>query len=90
MKPLTILLEGEVGRANRPLTPIADRNYHVLGARVQYKLKNLMFTAATHENYNTNSAVVSTFASHTRSYSVTPPGHLGAGSPWTAVIRNFT
>ena len=37
IKPLTVALEGEIGRADTPFTPLSDRNYHVLGARAQYK-----------------------------------------------------
>ncbi|MBZ5610932.1 MAG: hypothetical protein LAP38_21925 [Acidobacteriia bacterium] len=69
VKPLSILLEGEVGHTNRPLSPIAERNYHVLGARLQYKVKTFSFTAATRENYNTNSVSLSSYASHSRNYS---------------------
>ena len=68
VKPLTIVLDGEIGRANRPLTPIAERNYHVLGARVLYKAKQFRLSASTHANYNTNSVVLSTYASHARNY----------------------
>jgi hypothetical protein len=67
-KPLSILLEGQLGHANRPLSPIAERNYHALGARLQYKVKNFTFTAATRENYNSNSVSLSSYASHSRNY----------------------
>jgi hypothetical protein len=74
-KPLSIVLDGEIGRANRPLTPIAERNYQALDARLQYKVKTLLFTASTQANYNTNSVVLSTYASHARNYN--------AGAAWT-------
>ena len=70
MKPLSILLDGEVGRANRPLSPISERNYHALGARVQYKVKTFLFTASTRENYNTNSVALASYASHARTHGV--------------------
>ena len=70
VKALSILLDSEVGRANRPLTPVSERNYQVLGARVQYRVKSLLLTAAAHENYNTNSVSLSAYASHSRNYSV--------------------
>jgi hypothetical protein len=75
IKPLTIVLNGEIGRANRPLTPISDRNYQDLGARVQYKLKTFLLTAYTRANYNTNSVSISSFASHARTYA--------ANASWT-------
>jgi hypothetical protein len=74
-KALSILLNGELGRANRPLTPIADKNYQVLSARLQYKVKTLLFTASAGENYNTNSVSISTYASHSRNYT--------ANAAWT-------
>jgi len=70
IKPLSILLDGGIGGANRPLTPIAERNYHVLGARVQYKVKTLLLTASTRENYNTNSVTLSSYASHARTHAI--------------------
>ncbi len=69
VKPLSILLDGSLGRANRPLTPIADRNYQVLGARAQYKVKTLMLAGSTREDYNTNSVLLSSYASHARTHS---------------------
>ena len=69
-KGLTILLDGELGRANRPLTPVADRSYQVLSGRAEYRVKKLLFSAATHENYNVNSVLLSSYASHARNYSV--------------------
>ena len=69
VKPLTILLDGEVGRADRPLSPTADRNYHALGGRLQYKVKQFLFSASTRANYNTNSISLASFASHARTYS---------------------
>ncbi len=69
VKPLTILLNGEIGRADRPLTPFADKNYHALGARIQYKVKKFLFSASTQANYNTNSVALSSYASHARTHS---------------------
>jgi hypothetical protein len=69
IKPLTILLDGEIGRANRPLTPISDRNYQDFDARVQYKLKSFLLSAYTRTSYNTNSVSLSSYASHARTYS---------------------
>ena len=68
-KPLSILLEGELGHASQPLSPIAERNYHTLSARLRYKLKTFSLTAVAGENYNTNSVTLSSFASHARNYS---------------------
>ena len=69
VKALSILVNGELGRASRPLTPISERNYHALDARVRYKLKKLQFSASAQENYNVNSVSLSSYASHARTYS---------------------
>ena len=71
---LSIALDGETGRANQPLTPIADRNHQALAARLQYKVKPFLFVASKQANYNTNSAVLSTCASHAPNYN--------AGAAW--------
>ena len=68
-KPLSIIVSGELGRADRPLTPISDRNYHALDARLRYKLKKILFSASAQENYNVNSVSLSSYASHARTYS---------------------
>ena len=68
-KPLSIIVSGELGRADRPLTPISDRNYHALDARLRYKLKKVLFSASAQENYNVNSVSLSSYASHARTYS---------------------
>lgn len=68
LKPVTINLEGEVGRADRPFTPVSDRNYHALGGRVEYRVKKLSLLAAYKENYNNNSVSLSSYSSHARDY----------------------
>jgi hypothetical protein len=70
MKQLSILLDSSIGRANRPLTPISERNYQVLGGRLQYKIKPFLLRASTRENYNVNSVTLSSYASHSRTHSV--------------------
>src|SRR5262245_16582701 len=42
---LTIQIGGEIGRSNRPFTPLAPRHYHALNSRVQYRTRNLQVTA---------------------------------------------
>ena len=69
VKALSINVNGELGRASRPLTPISERNYHALDARLRYKLKRLLFSVTAQENYNVNSVSLSSYASHARTYS---------------------
>ena len=68
LAPLTILLDGEVGHANRPFSPKSDKNYQALNARVQYKKKSLMLSAYAQTNYNNDSITLTAFSSHARTY----------------------
>jgi hypothetical protein len=68
LKPLTITLDSEVSFANHPFTPIADRNFHALRGRVQYKAKSLLLSAAYRQDYNTNSITLSVHSSRARNY----------------------
>ena len=81
VKPLTITFDGEVGRADQPYSPTSERDYHALGARVQYKFKSLQFSAFTRANYNFNSVTLSSYSSRARTYSGdfswSPRGWLG-------------
>jgi hypothetical protein len=79
-RPVRISLDAEIGRADRPVYPISERNYHAFGGRVQYKTKTLQLAAATRTNYNTNSVALSAHSSRARNYSFdgswTPRGWL--------------
>jgi hypothetical protein len=68
LPPLTILLDGEVGHANRPFAPKSDKNYQTLNARVQYKRKSLMLSAYVQTNYNNDSISLTAYSSHARTY----------------------
>ena len=68
LKPLTISVDGELGRANRPFFPIGERNYHGLNARARYKARSLTLSAAAQSSYNTNSVSLSSHSSRSRNY----------------------
>lgn len=68
LKPLSILLSTEIGRNDRPFTPTAERNYHTLNGRVQYRTKSLIFSAGADSNYNFNSVTLSSYSSQARKY----------------------
>ncbi len=70
VKPLSINLDAEVARADRPFYPISERNYHTLGGSLRYKLKSVTLTAQARSNYNTNSVSLSSFSSRARNYSL--------------------
>ena len=69
VKALTIIADGEVGRADRPIFPTSEKNYHVLGGKVRYKARSFAFGANVRTNYNFNSASVFSHSSKTRTYS---------------------
>src|SRR5262249_4425726 len=42
--PLTITVEGELGRDNHPFLTLNDRNYHTINGRVEYRTRRLRAT----------------------------------------------
>jgi hypothetical protein len=75
-KPLTITLDGEIGRANHPLTPVSDKNYHSINGRALYRVSKFQFSTSYKQIYNLNAPFFfSTFNSHSRNYS--------ANASWT-------
>ncbi|MBV8846657.1 MAG: hypothetical protein JO307_27945 [Bryobacterales bacterium] len=69
-RALTINLDGEIGRNSKPIYPISEKDYHTLGARLNYRYKAFRAVALARSLYNTNSVTLTTFASHTRQYSL--------------------
>jgi hypothetical protein len=69
VKELTLIADGEVGRANLPIYPSSEKDFHALGARAQWKRKTVMLSAHTKANYNFNSAALTAFSSRSRNYS---------------------
>jgi len=70
VKNLTASLEGEVGRADNPLTPVSDRNYHTLNGRVSYRTRKVQLSTSYKQVYNVNAPVaLSAYSSHSRNYS---------------------
>lgn len=72
---LTVTLDGEVGRANRPFTPQSDANYHTLGGQAMYRHKSLSLNVASRADYNFNTTSLTAYSMHSRVYS--------AGGGWT-------
>ena len=68
IRPLTLTVDGEIGRASFPFTQKSDANYENVTGRLTYKLKTLRLFASTAANYNTNSVTLSTYTSHARTY----------------------
>jgi hypothetical protein len=80
MPPVSLNLDAEIGRADRPFYPVSERNYHALGARAQYKSRTFLLSAATRTHYNTTPATIVAHSSKSRNYffdaSWTPGGWL--------------
>ena len=69
IKPLTVNLEAELGRATNPFTPADERNYHSINGRVSYRTRTLQLSTTYKQVYNVNSPVpLSPDNSHTRNY----------------------
>jgi hypothetical protein len=68
LKPLTVNLEGEIGRVDDPFYPVSEKNYHLLGGRIQYRTPRLLLSAAARVNYNTNPTSLSSHSSRARNY----------------------
>lgn len=69
VKPLAINLDGEVGRADGPFTPVSERAYHALRGRVQYRRRSVLLETSYRQNYNNNSVSLSTHSLRSRQYS---------------------
>jgi hypothetical protein len=69
-QPLTINVDGEIGRDNHPFLPLNDRDYHTINGRVDYRVRKYRLGAAYRQRYNINSPVALSFhSSHSRDYS---------------------
>jgi hypothetical protein len=71
LKNLSANLEGEVGRADNPLTPVSDRNYHSLNGRVSYRTRTVQLSTSYKQVYNVNAppGYFADYSSHSRNYS---------------------
>jgi hypothetical protein len=70
IKPLSILVDGEVGRNSQPFTPVSDKNYQAFRGRVEYRQKMYRLAAYAKTDYNNNSISLTSFASRSRNYGV--------------------
>ena len=75
VKPLAVNLEGEIGRADGPFTPVSERNYHALRGRVEYRRRTVQAGVNYRQHYNNNSVALSVHSMRSRQY--------GANLSWT-------
>ncbi|MEO8096299.1 MAG: hypothetical protein ABI811_01250 [Acidobacteriota bacterium] len=74
-KTLTLNLDGEIGRADRPFYPVSGRNYQAFRGRIEYRRAAYRFAGYVRTDYNVNSESISTYASRSRQY--------GLDATWT-------
>jgi hypothetical protein len=74
-KGMTLAFDGELGRQSRPFAPTAEKDYHGLSARWQYRANTVSFSALARVFYNFNSVSLSVHSSKTR--------HYGFDGSWT-------
>jgi len=67
---MTLAVDGELGRQDRPFFPIAEKDYHGLSVRAVYRRSSLWLSAAARSAYNFNSAGISTHSARARTYSL--------------------
>lgn len=86
-KPLSVTLDAEIGRADRPVFPTSERNYHLLGGRVQYKTRTLLLSALVRTRYNTNATSLFAHSSRSRNYSADASW---TARPWLSLDLNYS
>lgn len=86
-KPLQVNLQGELGRNANPFTPVSERNYHAVDARVRYTLRKIRWTAMYTESYNNNSIAVTAYSSRGRTYSANA---TWTGYSWMSVDTGYS
>jgi hypothetical protein len=88
LKPLTINVDGEVGRTSYPLTPISESDFHTINGRVQYRVKNLQLSTSYKQYYNLNPPMsFSNYSSHSRTYSANASWNPRA---WVMLDASYT
>jgi hypothetical protein len=87
MKPLTINVDGEIGRNDKPIYPISDRDYHAIRARLNYRARAFHVGAFGRIDYNTNSNSITSFASHTRQFGVDASW---TGNSWFSIDASYS
>lgn len=68
-KPLTLVVDGELGRQDRPFFPTSDKDYHAVSARAQWRQGPLTLSALARSFTNANSTSLFLHSARTRQYS---------------------
>lgn len=67
---LTVQIDAELGRADRPFYPISEKNYHAINGRVQWRAGSWQLSAQSRTFYNANSVALWAHSSRSRQHSV--------------------
>jgi hypothetical protein len=87
LKGLTASVEGNIGRADNPLTPVSDGNYHTINGRVDYRVRKLQLSTSYKQFYNINSpGLLVGINSHSRNYTATA---AWAPKDWFSLDANY-
>lgn len=87
LKGLTASVEGNIGRANNPFTPVSNGNYHAINGRVDYRTRNLQLGTSYKQFYNINSpGTLNGINSHSRNYTATASW---APRDWFSLDANY-
>ncbi len=80
-KRLTASIEGSIGRANNPLTPVSDRNYDTINGRIDYRTRKVQLSTSYKQYYNVNAPVA--LSAEVRTRGTTRQSRLSRiGSRW--------
>ena len=82
IRGLRVSFDAEVGRADRPLSPIGEREFHNETARVQWRKKAFVFGASFKSAVNDNSASLINHSYTSRQF--------GVNTSWTQQDGRFT
>lgn len=63
---LALNLEGEIGRAGGPFTPVSEREFHAVRATAQYRRRSFTLTGQYRQFYNNNAVTFSTHSLRSR------------------------
>jgi len=87
LKPLSIMVDGEIGRANLPFTPKSEGNFNAIRSIVNYRVKNFQASASLRDERNATSVTLSSFSSHSRVWSASASW---SGSSWLSLDANYS
>jgi hypothetical protein len=76
---LVLLLDGELGRNDRPIYPISEKDYYGWSARLQWRARQAVVSASARTNSNFNSVTLFAHSSRNRQYAVDASWTAGGG-----------